>query len=108
MTENVYLYLFHSSNYWPTSFLWAIVAYPVSMGSFFFHLFHLSLPGRGIDRCFSQPRWPKILGALQHAYDACSFKGRAEMQLRLRSRFSLVFFRLGGPHLSSHFSRVGL
>lgn len=40
---------------------------------------------------FPQPRWPRILGALQHAYDACSFKGRAEMQLRLRSRFSLGF-----------------
>eukprot|EP00434_Breviolum_minutum_P030063 symbB.v1.2.026585.t1/scaffold2671.1/size73327/1 len=32
----------------------------------------------------SSEQWPRILGALQHAYDACSFKGRAEMQLRLR------------------------
>ena len=52
---------------------------------------------------FPQPRWPKILGALQHAYDACSFKGRAEMQLRLRSRFSLGF-RVGAVKSIQPFS----
>lgn len=55
---------------------------------------------------FPQPRWPKILGALQHAYDACSFKGRAEMQLRLRSRFFVGFSGGGGNVHPAIFSRV--
>ncbi|CAL1131394.1 unnamed protein product [Cladocopium goreaui] len=45
-------------------------------------------------------RWPEILSALQHAYDGCTFKGQAEIQLRFR-RFLHECIFTGGKDQSA-------
>eukprot|EP00435_Cladocopium_sp_Y103_P052552 s881_g16.t1 len=50
--------------------------------------------------CRSSKQWPEILSALQHAYDGCTFKGQAEIQLRFR-RFLHECIFTGGKDQSA-------